>query len=106
MNAHTSAMMVAWLHVATVAFPGIAIASSDVQRSMPLLSEEIILRARTFFASALTAGCDQLLNEIAVSDRGTLRGLTQFCRRRFLPRFKPPMQTRSRNGSGSRRRVR
>jgi len=26
-------------------------------------------------------GCDQQLNEIAVSDRGTLRGLTQFCGR-------------------------
>ena len=34
-------------------------------------------------------GCDHQLNEIAVSDRGTLGGLTQFCGRRSLPRFKP-----------------
>ena len=32
---------------------------------------------------------DQQLNEIAVSDRGTLRGLTQFCGRQSLPRAKP-----------------
>ena len=34
-------------------------------------------------------GCDQQLKEIAVSVRGTLRGLTQFRERLALPRFKP-----------------
>ena len=67
-----------------------------------VVSEEIILRARTFFASALTAGCDQL-NEIAVSDRGTMRGLTQFCRRLSLPRLKPlnPIEIEERLGKSS-----
>jgi hypothetical protein len=39
--------------------------------------------------AGIDVGCDQQLNEIAVSARGTLRGLTQFCGRRSLPRFKP-----------------
>lgn len=37
----------------------------------------------------LDVGCDQQLREIAVSDCGTLRGLTQFWERLSMPRFKP-----------------
>ena len=39
--------------------------------------------------AGIDVGCDQQLNEIAVSARGTLGGLTQFCGRLSLPRFKP-----------------
>jgi hypothetical protein len=46
-------------------------------------------RRRESLGKMFDVGCDQRLNEIAVSDRGTLRGLTQFCGRQSLPRFKP-----------------
>ena len=47
----------------------------------------------------LDIGCDLQLNEIGVSDRGTLRGLTQFPRTAFLVHVKPLNANEIANGS-------